>query len=363
MFSYNNYIAGFERLSTEGNRYGVVYGESFAASNSGERFSYHDCVFAGNDMVFLWKTHGFDTFISNSSLDYNSVVFADDSTNSGYHAISLVQCHIEATGEVPSHDGKRGILASKMPQSTLVVADSQILHTNKYPLFDYPFDSYYHGCSITLVDNKISYTVHDEEFAQLITDNCIVGRICNNRSNYTDYQRSQAFPYNKQCNLTQYMFDESKAGSYTKSSDTKALGYSSIIMENIGDTYTVMYDDSSFPIDAAFAEFSLANTGSIGYVRLVQDNIPYDGESIIINTLSRDATTINVGLQYFDMNGQQIGSGATGNVAISTSNMFVKMPTAFMPVIPYNTKVIKMTASFGSTNAKFDVGGVFISKQ
>ena len=92
---FNHYIGTFNKCSFEINTINVYFGDDSgsSASNSGENFSFLNCIFSTSETCLYYNVDGFDCNFFGCSFDYNDLLIK---TNKGYKKVSLFGCHIEA---------------------------------------------------------------------------------------------------------------------------------------------------------------------------------------------------------------------------------------------------------------------------
>ena len=92
---FHNYLGKFDNISFESNATGVQYGVAAASVvDSGENFTYNNCLFASGTNGLVWYTDGFDSSFINCSFDFITNCF-NEATNNGYTRIVASNCHFE----------------------------------------------------------------------------------------------------------------------------------------------------------------------------------------------------------------------------------------------------------------------------
>lgn len=92
----DNYIGKFDRLHLEGNNYSIRVQNTVSTKNSGENFSFNDCVLANGLAAILLDTDSFDLTFTGCSFDFLDNVVVFKGGNEGYCTLRFTDCYYES---------------------------------------------------------------------------------------------------------------------------------------------------------------------------------------------------------------------------------------------------------------------------
>lgn len=159
MNRFNHYIGSFNKCSFEINKTNIYFGDSTgsSATNSGENFSFFNCIFSTSDICLNYNVDGFDCNFFGCSFDYNKVLIK---TKKGYKKVSLFGCHIE--------DNKCILDASENTQPFFS------LHLNNCLMFIYHGNMFKGNAFVTINNLKALMTTIDYTKGLYLCDENII---------------------------------------------------------------------------------------------------------------------------------------------------------------------------------------------
>ena len=129
--TYNTYCSEINRVHMEQNNIGVKYGNTTNLSNSGEKFTYNECIFAGCKKCIEWIASGFYSYFNNCNFDFNTCVFYTNNYQ-GDHFINVENGHIEAIGiDNNNSDTPSGIFDGTFADTSTFIINGNYIYPTK----------------------------------------------------------------------------------------------------------------------------------------------------------------------------------------------------------------------------------------
>ena len=334
MNRFNHYIGTFNKCSFEINTINVYFGDDSgsSASNSGENFSFLNCIFSSSDICLYYNVDGFDCNFFGCSFDYNKVLIK---TKKGYKKVSLFGCHIE--------DNKCILDASENTQSYFS------LYLNSCIMFIYHGIMFKGNAFVSLNNLKALMTTKDYTKGLYLCDENI-----NIREKDTCVQGEFNFILSRKLNMiNKDRFDDLTVDGTTviNDMDDYAFKYGEITGFKATDT---------FPSNSTFTKVlkvSSTKTGNWMTIKSVEYNcLPSESVSAGITLYAENMTKLpncEIKLVFKDIKGNTIFQ-STGYLDKNTSdvNKWLSLFTMRNIIAPKGTA----TVSINCTIAALEIG-------
>jgi hypothetical protein len=345
--SFNNYIGSFERLHLETNNTLVKYGKTVGSvTNSGENFSYRNCVFANAAIGFNWLTDGMDSNFFGCSFDYIDALFY---LQRGYKRIFVSGGHLEGIGRTLT--GLRGIATSVIPGG-----DLEAVLILQSPVILCEENNQFSGTKLIVH----CYSVRWEKITKRLNEDqawMFNGAVTckDNNSLYQGFNPSISRNLNIIPNSTFYLTDTS-AGDVTGDpagwTVTKSGMASAVITQSIPTSTSGNYTKALKLTGATSATNTYYTLETPNFISVTPgDNLLYN-LAVYTNSVSNGTTNISFAVRvgYYDASGNLLSysNDFADNVGIVANAWQVLTPTRV--IVPKNCTQIKVRYTAAALN-------------
>ena len=332
---YNVYIGRYENISFEGNNVGVQYGVSAATvNNSGEEFTYDNCLFATETNAVKWFTDGFDSVFTNCSFDFITTVFNKASTQ-GYTRINVTGCHFE---------GFTHIIDGMKFYDYLTISQSGLLFTQDTDKISINSDN---GC-ISINQTKFMPDKNNiSDPTKLVDKTAVI-------SEYDNYFTQQNLYYGMlKANLVQNGFDNVATGTVDVNVNS-TIGDWKVVGNNSTFTGEIVQDNYLYTGHKSLViKVGVENANNKNFHLESKEFIPIDSirRKLCCNDYKYNVQGGgNITVYYYDENQVEIShdSGYHEQHSATAQNTWYMSPFAHIATVPSNAKYGSQQETLGS---------------
>lgn len=302
--TYNVYISEISRVHFETNNIAIKYGTTTTLSNSGEKFTYNECIFAGCKKCIEWIATGFYSYFNNCNFDFNDCMFYTNNYQ-GDHFVNVENGHIEEIGiDNNNSDTPSGIFDGTFADtSTFIINGNYIYHTKIDKLFKNKGNS---NPFLIFTNNKFRFQLSDfgKDNYKLADENIVIFEWKNNTFNL----RTGKFA-NANMSLLKPALQNVNTG--TQTFNTGVIGLWNVTAKtNVSNNIEIKNNNPFDPNDKTMKIFKADNSISNWSINIQTKNqIPVEMFRYLICSamLSKKPKDMRIRLVFLDKNGTETG--------------------------------------------------------